>query len=101
MTVGAGVTGPVEHYRAFWPVTDESLTFDELRAQGESDLPRLLHFARVAQVGRGRWCLRPGSDVPGSGGAHTVLIADVPVVRVPRNVDTLTGQRDALEVSVA
>lgn len=85
---------PLEVFHAIWPITDTTLAFHELRAEGEGLLPELLRMHRLEQVGRPRWSVRPGSDVPGSGGAHTVLLAVVPVVQIPRDVDAITGQAD-------
>lgn len=82
------------HYRAIWPVLDESLPLTDLIDEANRDLPQLLRRSRLRAAARPRWCLRPGRDVPGSGGARTVLVCDVAVAQIPRDVDALTGEPD-------
>lgn len=88
----------MEHYRAVWPLLSEAgrRPLRELVAEAESDLPWMLAVAHVrrAAVGRPRWTIRPGRDVPGSGGAPEVLVLDLPVVRVPRGASV-----DAVELA--
>lgn len=83
-----------QHWRAIWPVLDESRTLSELVGEASDQLPGMFARARLRPIGRPRWSVRPGADIPGSGGAATVLVADVPVTAVPRDVDTVTGERD-------
>lgn len=84
----------VHHYRALWPVLDEARPLTDLIEEAKRDLPGLLRMARLRGVGAVRWSQRPGRDVPGCGGARTVLLADVAVVRVDAAVDSVTGEVD-------
>ena len=83
-----------QHFRALWPITDPSMTLAELANEALPDLEAITHRSRVQAIGRPRWCIRPGRDVPGSGGAEQVLIADLAVVAIPRNTDAITGETE-------
>lgn len=97
VTVTPGTVDGVkaQHFRAIWPILDPRRTLTALSDEAWPDLQVLAARARVQMLGRPRWCIRPGSDVPGSGGAHLVLVADVAVCVVPSNVDTWTGRKEA------
>lgn len=87
-------------YRGVWPVLDRR-PLHELIAEAEGDLPWMLALSRVERTvwGRLRWSIRPGRDVPGSGGAAEVLVVDMPVARVARTEATVT--QDARRLAVA
>lgn len=70
-------------FRAIWPVL-AAMTLDDAIDEASADLPRLCRIHRVRIVGMPRWALRRGSQVPGSGGAHTVLVLDAAAIRVER-----------------
>ena len=77
-----------EHFRAWWPITDPTMTLDELAAEAVAHhLPELLRRNRYRLAGRGRWSIHHGRDLPGTGGAHLVLVADLPIVRLQRPID--------------
>lgn len=73
-------------FRALWPVT-RPLTLDDAIDEASADLPRLLTTHRVRLLARPRWQLARGASIPGSGGAHTVLVCDAPAERVELAVD--------------
>jgi hypothetical protein len=69
-----------------WPVVDEALLVrpDVLIAEAMADLPRLAHQLRAELTGAPpRISIRPGREVPGSGGASWVVHALVPARRKP------------------
>ena len=77
-----------EHYRAWWPITDPTMTLDQLAAEAVTDhLPELLRRNRYRSVGLIRWSIRYGRDLPGSGGHHLILVADLAVERIPRPLE--------------
>jgi hypothetical protein len=80
-------------YVAIWPVWVEH-PMTELQAEAAEQLPWMLALARCRQIGKATYRLRPGREVPGSGGAALVLEATVPVEVVPRNTDAVTGEVD-------
>jgi hypothetical protein len=90
------------HYRGIWPVLDESRPLRDLIAEAETDLPWLLATSRVERSlwGRPRWSKRPGRDVAGSGGAAEVLVVDLSVVPVRREVER-TPAADAAALGLA
>lgn len=73
-------------FRAIWPIL-EQITFDDAIDEASADLPRLLRTHRVALTGPTRWTMRRGYTIPGSGGAHTVLVCEAPARRIERPVD--------------
>lgn len=70
-------------FRMIWPVT-EPLPFDDLIDAASCDVPDLCRRQHVELVARPRWTLRRGFTIPGSGGAHTVLVAEAPARVVER-----------------
>lgn len=90
-----------ERYRAIWPVLPPQLPLSDLIDEAWPDLQAILIRSRLTIVGRPRWCIRPGADVPGSGGACQVLVADCLVSVMPRNMDALTGDLDRTADDVA
>jgi hypothetical protein len=71
---------PVAPWRAIWPVI-EDLPASDLIAEALEDLPIVAVRHGRTLAGRPRWSIRPGHDVPGSGGALLVVICDVMTVR--------------------
>jgi len=82
----------IGHFRAIWPVLDHHIPLTDLTDEAWPELNDLAHRSRYTIAGRPRWCIRPGSDVAGSGGAALVLVADVPVAPIPADVDAITGE---------
>lgn len=72
-------------FRMIWPVTDP-MPFDDLINEASADVPRLCRVHHVELSGRPRWTLRRGFTIPGSGGAHTVLVAEAPARVVARRI---------------
>jgi hypothetical protein len=70
----------VAPWRAIWPVIDD-LPASDLIAEALADLPIVAVRHGRTLAGRPRWSIRPGHDVPGSGGALLVVICDVMTVR--------------------
>jgi hypothetical protein len=69
-----------------WPVLDvaDLAHPDALLAQAIDDLPRLAHQLRAELTGEpARLSIRPGREVPGSGGAQWVVHALAPARRKP------------------
>jgi len=93
----------MEHYRALWPLlgSKRRTPLRDLIAEAERQLPLMLLIAHVRRAPSGRplWSIRPGSDVPGSGGADEVLVLDLPVVVVPRDADVRLERPRALAVT--
>jgi hypothetical protein len=71
---------PVAPWRAIWPVI-EDLPASDLIAEALEDLPIVAVRHGRTLAGRPRWSIRPGHDVPGSGGALLVVICDVMTIR--------------------
>lgn len=90
-----------QHYRAIWPITGdgEAMSVHQLIDEARPDLTNILQRSRLEPAGRARWCIRMGQDVPGSGGAASVLVADLPVTPIPRDVDPISGERDATRIT--
>lgn len=63
-------------WRAFWPVLNDGLPLADLMAKAQRDLPAVARRHRVELVGRQRWSIRPGQDVPGSAGAEWVVVCE-------------------------
>ena len=70
-------------FRMIWPVT-EPMPFDDLIDEASLDVARLCRMHHVELVARPRWTLRRRFTIPGSGGAHTVLVAEAPARVVER-----------------
>lgn len=71
---------------AYWPITDQSVGWDELIKAAEQDLPLLLGQARCRKAGPGAFRIARSVDVPGSGRlTPTVLVFEAPAwPRKPR-----------------
>ena len=74
----------MNHFRAWWPITDPHMSLDDLADEASEQMPALLRRQRLCRVGRVRWSIRHGRDLPGTGGAHLVLVADLAVVQIER-----------------
>jgi hypothetical protein len=70
-----------------WPVVDPLASFDDLIDEASTAVPALCRRHHVELLGRPRWTLRRGFTIPGSGGAHTVLVAEAPAKPVARPVE--------------
>ena len=78
-------------FRAIWPIT-EPVTFDDAIDEASKDVPALLRQARACATGPYRWTMRRGYTIPGSGGAHTVLVCEAPARPIERaELDDLYG----------
>jgi hypothetical protein len=70
-------------FRAVWPIIDGASTAQtdqELILQAIGDLPAVAHRHQARIVGPPRACIADGRRVPGSGGAHQVVIIEAPAV---------------------
>jgi hypothetical protein len=74
-------------WRAIWPVLNTGLPLDDLMRKAKADLPAVAKRHRVELVGRQRWTVRPGQDVPGSAGAEWVVVCESCVVVVDRRTE--------------
>lgn len=66
--------------RAIWPITDETVPARELIAEARADLPTVARRHGLVITGDLATCpvrIAQGRGVPGSGGAHRVLIAEI------------------------
>lgn len=70
-------------FEAVWPVLDPTLSPQALIDEALADLPRLAAQARAQLTGRPRIAVRPGREVPGSGGATWVVHAIAPAEPLP------------------
>jgi hypothetical protein len=71
-------------FRAVWPVIDPTTPMSQLLLEGAADLPNVARRHRAQLIGPAKYALRPGQDVPGSGGAGLVLVATAPATPIPR-----------------
>lgn len=72
---------PTHVFRAVWPIVDGNGTAEtdaELIAQAIGDLPNVAHRHNARIVGAPRACIADGRRVPGSGGAHQVVVIEAP-----------------------
>ena len=70
-------------FRAVWPIVDgagTAQTDQELILQAIGDLPTVAHRHQARIVGPPRACIADGRRVPGSGGAHQVVVIEAPAV---------------------
>lgn len=76
-------------WRAIWPVTTDGsgMTSRTLVAEAAADLPDVAARHRYEVVGVERWGRCPGRLVPGSGGAHEVIVAECWVLPATRPAD--------------
>lgn len=72
-------------WRAIWPVLNPGLPLEDLIRKAKGDLPAVATRHRVLLVGRQRWSIRPGQDVPGSAGAEWVVVCESCVTVLPRS----------------
>lgn len=71
-------------FRAFWPIVDQRIPYDQLIAEAAEDVERLAlqAHAHITDFRAGRWSIERSSRVPGSGRvAPTVLIYEAPALR--------------------
>lgn len=77
-------TPPATHtFRAVWPIiagTGTAQSDQELILQAIGDLPAVAHRHQARIVGPPRACIADGRRVPGSGGAHQVVVIEAPAV---------------------
>ncbi|QIG57729.1 hypothetical protein PP358_gp58 [Arthrobacter phage Shoya] len=74
---------PTHTFRAVWPIIPGhgiAETDAELIAQAIGDLPNVAHRHQARIVGPPRACIADGRRVPGSGGAHQVVVIEAPAV---------------------
>lgn len=74
---------PTHTFRAVWPIIEGAGTAEtdaELVAQAIGDLPTVAHRHQARIVGPPRACIADGRRVPGSGGAHQVVVIEAPAV---------------------
>jgi hypothetical protein len=76
---------PTHVLRAIWPVLEPTTPLPDLIAQ--ADLHAIARQAHATITGRPRWAIRPGTDIPGSGGHPLVLIAEAPARPARRRID--------------
>lgn len=74
-------------FRAIWPVVDATIPFGQLLLEAHADLPKVAARHRAELTGPATWALRPGGQVPGSGGHPVVLVATAPATPIARPVD--------------
>ena len=66
-------------FRAFWPITDQRIGWDELLRAASMDLPLLAAQAQCRIAGDGAFRIARSVDVPGSGRiTPTVLVFEAP-----------------------
>ncbi len=66
-------------FRAIWPITDETVPYDELIVAARAEVPTLVNRAHARLAGPIRFHLARSVDVPGSGRVTpSVLVAEAP-----------------------
>lgn len=75
------MTGDLCTFVAVWPIV-EMTTPAELIQEARADLAGLANQARAALMGKPKFSIRPGSEVPGSGGAEFVVCATAPAIEM-------------------
>ena len=79
----------MNRFLAVWPIVDDTIPLPDLIAEATADLPAVAMRANAQLVSRPSWSVRPGSAVPGSGGAATVLVCEARAVRCRRPSDII------------
>lgn len=72
-------------FRAIWPITDPDIPARDLIAEARADLPAVANRHGVVLLGNPTTCairIARGQGVPGSGGAHRVVVAEIPAESV-------------------
>lgn len=66
-------------FQAVWPVTDQSMSWDELKQEALDDLHCVARRHGVITAGEATAVVRLGGDVPGAGPSSLVVVVESPV----------------------
>lgn len=72
----------MDYLRAFWPIVDPTLGWDDLISEALKDLPWVAARSHVNITGLPRWYVARSVDFPGSGRVtELILVCEVPATR--------------------
>jgi len=69
-------------FQAVWPVTDDTLSYDELKNEALADLENVARRHKVKITGTPTAKVRLGKDMPGAGDATLCVVVEAEAVKL-------------------